>query len=74
MKFQYHDWPRFPEGISRKSMSHEERENFHDENRKTAFTEIYESEGLQGIVELVNDLPNTFHIARTAARSKLKPS
>lgn len=61
----------FPEGIKRKEMSHGERDEFVNEKRKIAFYEIYTSEGLQGIVELVKALSNAYQISRTAAKSNL---
>ncbi len=68
--FEEH-WPYFPEGVERKQLTHDEREELAEEKRRNAFKEIYESEGFRGILDLMKGLTNTNQLARTAGKFKL---
>ena len=67
-RFLFEDsWPYFPEGFKRKTMSHEEKEELFGERRSQAFKEIYELEGLDGILALLKLTKNTLKLSKEAA-------
>ncbi len=67
-RFLFEDsWPYFPEGFKIKKMSHEEKEELFGQRRSEAFNEIYESEGLDGILALLKLTKNTYELSKEAA-------